>query len=568
MYRFRSIDRVYSQWALVDTETGEEKVVESVEPAAKKWFSGDVLDASLDLVSSPVRAGQPIPGVLVLSGATYGRDAKRRLLYKCIPDDRTLPIFLAPYAHKDIGFSKKPVDRYVVVEYGDWDAKHPVCVVRNNIGRVDENEAFYEYQLYRRGLIIPRPKKTEKRRILEALSAKPVDSVVEEMSAKWGFEDRVELPVITIDPEGCRDYDDAIGWRRTPEGQQVSVYISNVSAWLEHLDKWDVVKGLPATVYLPHRVVPMLLEFLSTNLCSLVEGHKRPVLAMDILLGENSSISVSFALCIIRVDRNYRYEDAVLESNPTYVGLRSATVELQRSLPYLNGDLDSHGLVAFYMIYMNHSVAKILYSAKSGISRTHEGKCSGNPGEVARVIEGYHGGGAKYVRSGGSLDRGHGLVGNSLEHYTHVTSPIRRAVDLANMVVLQSWLGLMTYGGVAQRYVAGLDAGISDLNDTVKKISLVQSDCSMLAACTSNPEVLERDHRGIVIDAQADVETGDTRYTVYLEDLSLLYRIFIKSGGEVLEPYSRHDFSIHMFMDESTLSRKIRLAVSSRDTPL
>lgn len=568
MYRFQSLDRAYSQWVLVEIESGEERVVAALEPSSKKWFSGDVMDSSFELVASPIRAGKPIPGVLVLSGATYGRDAKGRLMYKCVPDDVTLPVFLAPHVHKNVGFSKKPVDRYVVVEYGSWDAKHPVCIVRSSIGRVDDNEAFYEYQLYRRGLVVPKPKKTEKQRILEALSAKPVDTVVDDMSSKWAFEDRHDLPTLTIDPDGCRDFDDAIGWRRVPEGQQVSVYISNVPAWLEHLAIWDSVKGLPATVYLPHRVVPMLIEFLSTNLCSLVEGRKRPVLAMDITLRENGSVSLDFVLCTIRVDRNYRYEDRALHTDPMYIGLKGATDTLQQSFPYVAGDLDSHGVVAFYMVYMNHAVARVLHGAKSGISRTHEGHLSGDRGAVGRVIEGYHGGAAKYVRSGGPLDRGHGLVGNGLDHYAHITSPIRRAVDLANMVVLQSWLGIMSYGGMAQRYVAMLDSGLSELNETVKKISLVHSDCNMLAVCTDDPGVLERVHSGVVVDALAEVETGDTRYTVYLEDLSVLYRLRVRSGEEPLEPYSRHDFSIHAFKDERTLSRKIRLAVNSRDTPL
>lgn len=568
MYRFKSIDRVYSEWVLVDTESGKKKMVEGIEPAVKKWFSGDVIDSNFNLVNSPIRTGKSIPGILILSGATYGRDGKGRLLYKCVPDDRTLPVFLAPHVHKKVGFSKKPIDRYVVVEYVNWDSKHPHCVVRNSIGRVDDNEAFYEYQLYRRGLIVSKSKKTEKQRIIEALSAKPVDTVVEEMSAKWGFDNRVDLPVITIDPDGCRDYDDAIGWSRTSEGQRVSVYISNVPAWLEHLEKWDVIKGLPASVYLPHRVVPMLIELLSTNLCSLVEGHKRPVLAMDIFLGENSSVTVNFTLCVIQVDQNYRYEETALVNNPTYIGVRNVTTELQKSLPYLTGDLDSHGVVAFYMIYMNHSVANLLHSAKSGISRTHGGKCSGNHGEVTRVVEGYNGGGARYVKSGGPLDKGHGLIGNGLEHYTHVTSPIRRAVDLANMVVIQSCLGLMSYGDMARRYVAELDTGIGELNETIRNISLVQSDCNMLATCAGNPRVLNNIHSGIVIDSMADVETGDTRYTVYLDKLSLLYRITIRSGDELLEPYSRYDFSIHVFNDERNLSRKIRLAVNSRDAPV
>ena len=52
---------------------------------------------------------------------------------------------------------------------------------------------------------------------------------------------------------------------------------------------------------------------------------------------------------------------------------------------------------------------------------------------------------------------------------------------------------------------------------------------------------------------------------MYLEDLLSCTDLGC-SGEEPLEPYSRHDFSIHAFKDERTLSRKIRLAVNSRDT--
>ena len=270
MYRFRSHDREYTSWTLeaIDPKNGGGiQPAQFLAPVDRRLFSGDILSRDYQLISSPVKSNGPLPGVLVLSGVTYGRNSKNKVLYKCIPDDPTLPVFIAPYTIKDIGFAKKRVDRYVTFEFREWNDKHPVCALVKNIGEVNDNEAFYEYQLHRRGLVVRRqPKKTEQTRILKKLSALPVETVVRNMEREWGFEDRTDRHVITIDPEGCRDFDDALGIEDIDNGKIVSVYISNVAAWLECLGEWQLAKGLPATVYLPHRTVPMLTEFLNARI--------------------------------------------------------------------------------------------------------------------------------------------------------------------------------------------------------------------------------------------------------------------------------------------------------------
>lgn len=567
MYRFQSQDRTYTQWVLEDMSTGEQTSIDDVEPAECKWFTGDVLtvaNGKYSLVTSPVRSGKAIPGVLALSGATYGRNTNGKLLYKCYPDDHSLPVFLAPYANKKVGFSKKSVDQYVTFEYRDWDEKHPRCAIIGSIGPVNDNEAFYEYQLHRKGLVVPRRKKRYTDRIVQTLSAKPIDEVVKEMSLNWGFSDRTDEWVFTIDPEGCRDFDDAIGWRKISGGQVVSVYISNVAAWLEHLDHWKYLDHcLPASVYLPHRVVPMLIEFLSTNLCSLVEGRLRPVLAMDITLLDMGGVTVDYCIAIIRVGRNYRYENNDLAEDTAYRQLLTATAILQRESPYVSGPIDSHTLVAYYMIFMNHRVAEVLNKAQSGISRAHKGEARRLDSDIGRVIDGYQWGGAMYVRSGGTHDTGHGLIGGGLNHYTHITSPIRRGVDLANMVVLQSWLGLMSYGEDAHSYVREFDSNLTTLNGTYRNISRVQSDSNMLHLCTSSSDILGKLHDGVVVDVMPGKDAIGGRYTVYLEGLETLYHMQLGPGEELLERYSRHRFSIYLFKDERTLSRKIRLGVVS-----
>ena len=318
MYTFQSVDREYTSWKLESIDQANDIEAPHLAPVDRKLLSGDILSSDYQLLSSPVRSSSSIPGVLVLSGTTYGRNSKNKILYKCIPDNPTLPIFLIPYTLKDIGFSKKYPDRYVTFEFREWNSKHPIGSLVQNIGEVSSNESFYEYQLHRRELVVPRMKKTEHRRILQSLSARPIETVVRDMQRKWDFEDRTERTIITIDPETCRDFDDALGIEEAEDGQTISVYISNVSAWLEWLSEWGMVDSLPSSIYLPHRSIPMLIEFLSTNLGSMVEGRIRPVLAMDIAMRRSCPVSIEFRLAVICVSKNYRYDDQELYASKCY----------------------------------------------------------------------------------------------------------------------------------------------------------------------------------------------------------------------------------------------------------
>ena len=105
--------------------------------------------------------------------------------------------------------------------------------------------------------------------------------------AKMGArEDLRDIPLITIDPADARDHDDAV-WAAADDdpdnagGWVVIVAIADVAAYVEAgsaLDKGARKRGV--SVYLPDRVVPMLPERLSNDLCSLREGEERPCLAV------------------------------------------------------------------------------------------------------------------------------------------------------------------------------------------------------------------------------------------------------------------------------------------------
>ena len=121
---------------------------------SNKLFNDDIINYDketntvLNIIHSPIRLCQYIPGVIVLkNNKTYGRvSVKGKLLYKCIPDDNRLPHFLIPYEMKHIGFSKVFINIYITFQFKEWnvDDKYPIGIITQNIGSVDVLDNFYE----------------------------------------------------------------------------------------------------------------------------------------------------------------------------------------------------------------------------------------------------------------------------------------------------------------------------------------------------------------------------------------------------------------------------------------
>jgi ribonuclease R len=126
-------------------------------------------------------------------------------------------------------------------------------------------------------------------------------------------EDLTHLPIVAIDPEDARDHDDAIwaepdgegGWNAIVAIADVSFYVRPGSA----LDKEARARG--NSVYFPDRVVPMLPEELSADICSLKEGEDRAAMACHLKIAKDGEIkSWQFTRAKVRIAANIAYEDA------------------------------------------------------------------------------------------------------------------------------------------------------------------------------------------------------------------------------------------------------------------
>src|SRR3954471_12171586 len=126
-------------------------------------------------------------------------------------------------------------------------------------------------------------------------------------------EDLTHLPIVAIDPEDARDHDDAIWAEADGEGGwNAIVAIADVSFYVRpgsELDKEARARG--NSVYFPDRVVPMLPEELSADICSLKEGEPRAAMACHLKIAKDGTLkSWRFTRAKVCIAANIAYEDA------------------------------------------------------------------------------------------------------------------------------------------------------------------------------------------------------------------------------------------------------------------
>ena len=136
-----------------------------------------------------------------------------------------------------------------------------------------------------------------------------------------GRRDFRDLPIVTIDGETARDFDDAVYVSRLENGNwQLQVHIADVSHYVRRgsaLDREARLRG--TSVYFPNRAVPMLPEELSNGICSLKPHEDRLVMSAIMELGTDGEIVASeFARGVIRSAERMTYTavNAVLQDDP------------------------------------------------------------------------------------------------------------------------------------------------------------------------------------------------------------------------------------------------------------
>ena len=143
----------------------------------------------------------------------------------------------------------------------------------------------------------------------------------------------------------------------------------------------------------------------------------------------------------------------------------------------------------------------------------------------------------------------------NIDNYIHMTSPIRRLVDLLNLIQFQKNTDLIYLSDSSNQFYKKWTDKLSYINVTMRAIRKIQCDCNLLHYYTNNEEMLKERYKGYLFD-KLKRNDGLFQFIVYLPELKLTSRITLR---EEKENYSSCDFKLYMFLDEAKFKKKIRL---------
>ncbi len=195
----------------------------------------------------------------------------------------------------------------VIVKMTEWKPgdKNPEGEILQVLGNPGEHETEIHSILAEYGLPYNFPEEVE-------IDADKIDRRItdEEAAKRWDMRD---VLTFTIDPKDAKDFDDALSIRKLDNGNwEVGVHIADVSHYVVPgtiLD--DEAYQRATSVYLVDRVVPMLPEVLSNDVCSLRPNEDKYTFSAVFELNDKAEVKKEwFGRTVIHSDRRFTYEEA------------------------------------------------------------------------------------------------------------------------------------------------------------------------------------------------------------------------------------------------------------------
>jgi exoribonuclease R len=301
----------------------------------------------------------------------------------------------------------------------------------------------------------------------------------------------------------------------------------------------------------------MLPTMLSDFLCSLQEKQTRFAFTLDLLVNqEGQIIQHSFKNTCICVKKNYRYNDDISDIE-NISEFKNILNKMNKFNKYINKINDTHNIVSYLMILMNYLSAKELIKYKSGIFRSmklnnHAYVPDYLPNNIQDFLRMWKSNGSKYISF--EEDKIHEML--KLNEYIHITSPIRRLVDLLNMTEIQHHIGIMPFNNKSKTFhdYWTCTEKLSYINQSMQSIRKLQNECDLLTKCILEPTVLTEIYEGYIFDVM-ERNDGLFQYVVYIQKLKLINKFI---SYKKLDIFTSHNFKLYLFDDRDTLKQKVR----------
>lgn len=227
--------------------------------------------------------------------------------YALVPDDKRL--------YSDIHIPQANINNAVpgdkvLVQILNWDSgeKYPIGKVLEIIGIHGEHNTEMRAIVLERGIAYDYPEAVV--REAEEIGKKEKTISDKEIALRKDFR---STTTFTIDPIDAKDFDDAISFKKMPDGKyEIGVHIADVSHYVREgtaLDKEARSRGF--SVYLVDRTIPMLPEVLSNDLCSLNPHEDKLAFSSVFIMDDAGKIHDRwFGKTIINSNKRFTYEAA------------------------------------------------------------------------------------------------------------------------------------------------------------------------------------------------------------------------------------------------------------------
>jgi len=223
------------------------------------------------------------------------------------PDNRRIHVrpLLPEATANDLGMK-------VVIEITTWSqpALDPLAKIVETIGRAGDHETEMQAIIRSGGFSKDFPESVQQ---AAHTLYETKEKIFADALADPKRRDVRGVPTMTIDPADAKDFDDALSVRTLPNGNiEVGVHIADVSHYVidgEPLDTEAQERG--TSVYLVDRVIPMLPEVLSNDLCSLRPNEDRLAFSAIFEMTKDAVVTKAwYGQTVINSDKRFSYEDA------------------------------------------------------------------------------------------------------------------------------------------------------------------------------------------------------------------------------------------------------------------
>lgn len=261
-----------------------------------------------------------------------------------IPDNKNMPFDLFIPTSKLNGAVQ---GQKAVAKVIDWDpkSKNPVAEIINVLGFPGLNETEMHAILAEFELPYHFTEEVE-----EDSEKIPAEITRNDIKERRDFR---LIPTFTIDPEDAKDFDDALSLRQLENGNwEVGVHIADVTHYVKNDSLVEnEAKQRATSIYLVDRVVPMLPERLSNNICSLKPGEDKLTYSAVFELNDKSEVVEEwFGRTIINSDKRFSYNEAQKVIDTEKGAMKEQVLVLHRLAQQLRTKRFQSGAFAFEKI--------------------------------------------------------------------------------------------------------------------------------------------------------------------------------------------------------------------------